>query len=112
MEFKKGDRVAAFGLTGVVCGTEESITYPIAVRWDNGCLDSFMEDGRLYEHYKEPSLKLIERPKKKMKIEAWANVYSTGVHSLHYTKEDAEISSKNYQELVACVKLVSEEFEL
>lgn len=68
-------------------------------------------NGRNEEFHKEPSLHLVERPKKKMRIEAWANVYSDNAFVVHDTKEIADSFGKNKIERIACVKLTSEEFE-
>lgn len=69
--FRDGDTVEAFGHMGVV-RTEVSINplYPIEVTYkDEERIDHFTEDGKLYTWHKKPTLKLIERKRKKPKVQ-------------------------------------------
>lgn len=66
-EFKVGDIVTAFGLKGTVILNNLGPPYPIVVEYETGDLEYFYTTGHLNSWHKEPSLKLIERPKKKVK---------------------------------------------
>lgn len=68
-EFKVGDEVEAFGLKGKVIHVDQEFgKYPIIVEYDvNHMRDPFTLDGKLHLFHKEPSLKLINRPKRKVK---------------------------------------------
>lgn len=96
-EFKVGDIVEAFGVRGVVerIHSNYSSSVPVVVRLDNGVVKSFYLDGRAYSWAKEPTLKLIERPKKKEKrvVKVWVNVYSTGERYAYPSKEEAELGA-------------------
>lgn len=77
MEFKVGDKVDWLGLKGKIISIKQMgfSNYPVIV--DFGVVkESFTVDGRWIEE-QQPSLKLIERPKKKVKkeIQVWVNVY-------------------------------------
>lgn len=76
MEFKIDDIVEAFGLRGKVIKEIESGSR-ILVYWDDipGYAEWFYHDGKESVWHKEPSLKLIERPKKmvKKKFTRWVN---------------------------------------
>lgn len=70
MEFKVGDVVDWCGIIGEVIGNDTSNTY-LNVRFRHECghvLDEvFYIDGLYRTYHKEPSLKLIEKSKKKVK---------------------------------------------
>lgn len=71
-KFKVGDRVRAWGIDGVV---QPSCTYStdVLVLFDDGHNQHFDKEGKAQSWHKEPSLVLVERPKKKVKktIERW-----------------------------------------
>ena len=78
-KFKVGDKVRAFGCEGVVRVVDKHGLYPIKVRFDKRNNDDcFLLDGSYYHWHKEPSLELIERPKKKVKIEFYRRVKADG----------------------------------
>ncbi len=62
-KFKVGDKVRAFGIDGVVTGTTSFITVSFPSKEMNFV---FLPDGRTREWHNDPSLVLIERPKKKI----------------------------------------------
>lgn len=71
MEFQVGDKVEWCGCVGEVLAIDDYGRYPLAV--DFGVARPFFtRDGRFYEWHKEPSLKLISRPKKKVTMYKWA----------------------------------------
>ncbi len=77
-EFRDGDVVNFGGVVGEVT-LSESKDYPVKIKNSNGLhLESFTIDGRLYTDHTEPLLKLVSRPKKKVKktVEVWVNCYS------------------------------------
>lgn len=70
-EFKKGDKVEAFGWNGEVVDMFYGSLYPVRVKYEGGFEDVFTIDGRFFDLHKLPSLKLIERKKEKKKVEHW-----------------------------------------
>lgn len=98
-EFKVGDIVEIFGVRGVVKTVSFPHPFPdpfpIKVWLDIGRGVSFTEDGRYFSWAKEPTLKLIERPKKKEKrtVRMWVNVYSNGKRYAYHSKEEAELGA-------------------
>ncbi len=63
-KFQVGDNVEAWGCRGIVRGV-----HPQLIEVSFGGTDAyifFFSDGRFMDWHKEPSLKLIERPKKKV----------------------------------------------
>lgn len=67
IKFQVGDKVSAFGVEGVVTRITDVVLFPIKVDFPDNINTSFTIDGRYLGWHKEPSLKLIERPKKKVK---------------------------------------------
>lgn len=63
-EFKVGDRVTAFGITGTVVNDKYSDRWPIYVSWDSPESDQlqnlFYSDGRGYRSDPEPMLKHLD----------------------------------------------------
>lgn len=101
MNFKIGDKVSWMGLEGTVERLNDRATWnpSYSMRISFGDKEYpelvwFMPDGRFREEHTEPSLKLIERPKKKVKkkISVWVNVYSDGSFTTHNTKHEADSS--------------------
>lgn len=110
MDFKVGDKVSWMGLEGIVSNTDRGLVYPVEVffsgrRKDTHC---FTEDGLSYYEHTEPSLKLIDRPKKmvKKKISVWVNVYENDKIYLHRHQLDAECTGQKNR--IACVECVGE----
>lgn len=74
MEFKVGDTVEAWGIRGKITNILPGIlsSYPILVKLDSvSHLEEFTRDGKHYNWHQVPTLKLIERPKKKVKKIYW-----------------------------------------
>lgn len=71
--FDLNDRVSAFGVEGVVVSVEYDYQgiYPIRVRFINGQYKDFTIDGKYESWHLEPSLKLIEKAKRKVKKKFW-----------------------------------------
>lgn len=69
--FDLNDRVTAFGVDGVVISVEDGDYYPIKVRFSNTSYASFCRSGKLELWHLEPSLRLIEKAKKKVKKKFW-----------------------------------------
>lgn len=65
-KFQVGDKISAFGVEGEVVSINVSGDFPIKCNFVDGYSATFSSDGRYYD-WQEPSLKLIERPKKKVK---------------------------------------------
>jgi hypothetical protein len=97
-EFKVGDIVEAFGVRGgvhTICRDEPKV----CVKFDvSGGYVYFCSSGHLEPWHKEPSLKLIERPRKTKKVKVWVNVYAdkhTSLHGyFHASKQDAETATR------------------
>lgn len=76
-EFKAGDLVEAYGVSGRVeaADVQPTIVWPIKVKFSCGQKLSFTEDGKLELWHKIPSLKLISRPQKTEKKKVWVKAY-------------------------------------
>lgn len=90
-QFKVGDIVEAWGCQGKVIKMDWA---GVQVEFDN-CLEKvFMEDGRYMYWHKEPILKLVERPKAKVKKILYQPAFKTslGYELAGYlqTKEECE----------------------
>lgn len=70
--FKVGDKVRAFGVNGVVESIDTDYSYPVRVRHENGEYTCFTTEGNHFYWSKEPSLVLVERPKKLVKLYQYA----------------------------------------
>ena len=70
--FKVGDKVRAFGVNGVVESIDTDLSYPVRVRHENGEYTCFTTEGNHFLWGKEPSLVLVERPKKLVKLYQYA----------------------------------------
>jgi len=68
-KFQVGDKVSAFGVEGEVLHNNACVlkNFPVVCKFGNNVINYFMKDGKYCDWHKEPSLKLIERPKKKVK---------------------------------------------
>lgn len=69
MSFKVGDKVKAFGCEGIVTKIGplgEMVT--VNFNADSDFIEFFYPDGKLRTWHKEPSLVLVERAKKKVKL--------------------------------------------
>ena len=83
--FKVGDIVEAWGVRGVVTGYVNQPEY-IEVKFDNAqaYVTTFFVDGKYMAWHEEPSLKLVKRPKAKVKKVLYqAIVKDEGSHSGH-----------------------------
>lgn len=67
-KFQVGDKISAFGVEGEVVSINVSSDFPIKCNFVNGYSATFSINGKHSFWHKEPSLKLIERPKKKVKM--------------------------------------------
>lgn len=109
-EFKVGDKVEAFGCEGEVVPYASNSSFPVSVRFKYASnLQFFTKDGKLFSWAKEPSLKLISRPKRKEKkvIEMWVNVSADGYYSFWDTQANALGNTCSTDTAVA-VKLTGE----
>ncbi len=98
--FQVGDIVEWCGVSGVVITSKSTKDYPIECNFKGSVRPlAFTSDGRYYD-WQEPSLKLIERPKKKIKMykvlfKMLEYINQFQVSGDHYAdKEDFE--SRNY----------------
>ena len=67
----------------------------------------FLYDGKHQKSHTHPVLTLVERPKVKVKVTLWANLYKGGVAEVSYKTE--ALARRNAQELaIGCVKLTGE----
>lgn len=69
LPFQVGDKVRAFGVDGEVKAVTAALGRPVLVNFYNDNADQtwFELDGRHLSWHKEPSLTLVDRPKKKIK---------------------------------------------
>lgn len=102
MEFKKDDVVEAFGIRGIIVDNNIKYNLPVLVLFQNAIEEYFTVDGKFRDWHLEPSLKLIERPKKKVKKKFYlghndiinADINSCG--NLHTYKDDDLIQDWKY----------------
>lgn len=106
--FKVGDVVEWCGARGIVERLDAGTSYPITVKFESGAYNSFTKNGKYYSWHKTPGLKLISRPKKRVKktVEAWANVYAHCLPDLFNCEANADARASNSR--IACVKLTGE----
>lgn len=121
MKFKVRDKVSWMGLIGEVISTTfygRDSSYPVRVRFDtHDVFDKmFTPDGHYYSCHTEPSLKLIERPKKKVKKTFYTGAYQSGTLTgysvdglLVENKEEAIEKFKNYDMGIVEIVLEVEE---
>ena len=82
--FEVGDIVEWCGIKGkIVFIYSESTRYPILVRFDNNEEKPFAKDGKYYDWHLEPSLKLIEKAKKKVKKRFWLFIHESEIDKLY-----------------------------
>lgn len=98
MEFKVGDICEAFGLKCFVIDINIKHNYPVKVSFEGGHCRNFLMNGKFEDWQLEPSLKLIERPKKKVKKkfylghDKYSPIHSyIGCGALWITRKDAEV---------------------
>lgn len=70
--FQVGDKVRAFGVSGIVNSIDEDDSYPVEVEFENDKHASFTMEGKEVEWHKEPSLVLVERSNKLVKVYQYA----------------------------------------
>lgn len=106
-----GDKVRAFGLDGVVIEVTNDSVLDVCVDFGPGEGErGFLLDGREQVWHKEPSLVLVERPKKKVKkcVGRWAifNPRGSSVKGYFSLEADANRYPKFADEIV--LKLTGE----
>lgn len=107
LPFRVGDVVEAFGVGGTVTKVEDDHqTFSVRVTFNPGHCDYFTADGKDKPWHREPSLKLVSRPKKKVMktIERWVNIWSTD-SSEGYSYATKERAEENIVGPIATVKL-------
>jgi hypothetical protein len=93
-KFKVNDKVRAFGINGFVSSLDGAMKdREVKVVFDNFRVEYFSGDGRASEWHNEPSLELIDRPKRVTKKKLYiavkheldsASVYGGHMASLAY----------------------------
>jgi len=107
VEFKVGDRVKCtfFGDAVFTLETFQFSDVLIIKYGDNYV--PFLADGKVHKSHTHPVLTLVERPKVKVEVTLWANLYKGGVAEVSYKTE--ALARRNAQELaIGCVKLTGE----
>lgn len=110
MEFKVGDKVNWLGSTGELVVIDPNSTHPLEVYFEkHDSTEVFTLDGR-YHVEQDPSLKLIERPKKKVKktTEVWVNIYGPGLGTGEFCHSEKQADTQALKDRIACVKLTGE----
>jgi hypothetical protein len=107
MKFQVGDQVSWCGAKGVVVDIEEDMTYPVVVMFLGGSR-RFTASGKYLDWHKTRSLKLVDRPKKKVKktVERWMSISSDQVPCFYLTQQIAEENTSPGR--IACVRLTGE----
>lgn len=88
--FAVGDTVSVFGVEGKVVSVSVGDGF-VYVKFDGVPFEhAFFLDGKQYNWHREPSLKLVSRPKKKVvkTIERWVNISSQGPDAAVHEKEE------------------------
>lgn len=102
-EFKVGDIVEAWGFSGqvmtIIPGSQR-----IKVDFGDGYYSTFYLNGKLEPWHKEPSLKLIERPRKTKKVKVWVNAYTDYDVFTYLTEQEARA--------VAGTKAITQQIEI
>lgn len=96
--FQVGDIVEAFGLKGVVVEINHEEVFPVFVYFNETQENEvFTFDGKFYAEHLNPTLKLIERPKKKVRetVRGYGIVFDNHVKT-YYGLEDAKTFSDFY----------------
>ena len=110
-KFKVGDRVKCT-FFGDAVFTLETFQFSdgLIIKYGDNYVP-FLADGKVHKSHTHPVLTLVERPKKKIQVTAWANIYrypATGNISIshHPTEQDADDSALVHR--IACVELTGE----
>jgi hypothetical protein len=122
MNFQVGDKVRAFGCEGRVIMDYMPAPFPLLVTLGSRSVDDiecrFMADGRSEEWHKEPSLVLVERPKKTVKKKMYRAVFwNPGsdcfcmADPLYVTREEAFVCSDIAGTVEVEVEMLEEEEE-
>jgi hypothetical protein len=109
--FKIGDHVAAFGMRGVVYDITHGLMEVDFVVTENGQTDvkqiTFCTDGRQSSWHKEPSLKWIPPPKKKVMKTFYLgvgpvppNYKSSYIRASNLTYDRSAIDCRQWQQIV------------
>lgn len=77
--FEVGDIVEAFGLKGIVVKIRDCQYFPIQVKFCNDNSATFCSSGKLQSWHLEPSLKLIEKAKKKVKKKFYVVIHDSDI---------------------------------
>lgn len=108
-KFEVGDTVEWCGVIGVIKDIKDKIDYPVKCLFEDEYTVWFTSDGKYYNWHKEPSLKLIGRPKKKIKKYKVLYKNDCGIffvsQNTYSDKED--FKSKSYK-TVAFIQLIKE----
>lgn len=107
-KFQLNDRVSAFGVEGVVKKVD-LVNPPVGVDFDTYPNRIYFDsDGKYERWHKEPSLTLIERPKKMKKV--WVNLYNDENKSKFWSYfSSKEFADKYPNDRVTCVEIEIEE---
>jgi len=103
--FELNDRVTAFGIEGVVISVDFAKDYPIKVDFYNGKYPTFTKDGKLYNWHLEPSLKLIEKAKKKVKKKFWLSIHNVEIEELRIESQTLYIHKPKEQKNCQLVEI-------
>jgi hypothetical protein len=87
-KFFKGDLVKWGGVIGKVTESYDHGLFPVFVSFGR-CeqRNQFTEDGRVWDWHKEPSLILVERPKKKIKKTFYFASWASGCGLVRWTSD-------------------------
>lgn len=85
--FEVGDIVEAFGLKGIVVKIRDCQYFPIQVKFCNDNSATFCSSGKLQSWHLEPSLKLIEKAKKKVKKKFWFVISDSLIKARYFSAQ-------------------------
>jgi len=105
-EFKAGDRVKCTFFGDKIFTLKKSSSLEL-LRFDIGdTFFSFYKDGTYEELHTHPVLTLVERPKVKVEVCVWMNIYPNGDNVWYRSKKLADNYATDIR--VACVELKGE----
>lgn len=106
-KFKEGDIVEWCGVRGKVITIPGRGIHPVVCGFENETVASFTYDGKYMDWHKEPSLKLIEQPKKKVKkyMVVYKRHYSNFSISFNVS-DDFYYSQKDFENQHPCSEFI------
>ena len=104
-EFKVGDKVKCAFFGDKIFTLAKNQGGYLCIEHKNNYV-SFYRDGRESENHTHPVLTFVERPKTKVKVVRWMNIYPQWTSCNFLDKQAADTNAKDSR--IACVELKGE----